>query len=83
MRQETLNFEGDGMRANNGNSPAMPQEWASYVEADPVGLTKREHFAALVLQGFAADPDIGNEASVLAKHAVAWADALLEELEKS
>jgi hypothetical protein len=44
------------MSTDNGNSPAMPQEWQSYVEAAPVGLTKREYFEARAMQGILSNP---------------------------
>jgi len=46
------------------------------------GLTKRELFAAMVMQGLAADPSCTGEASAYAGVAVKWADALLAELAK-
>lgn len=55
------------------------------------GLTKREHFAALALQGILAGPraltfrlscDIDRNASDVSVEAVAMADALLFALEK-
>ena len=53
------------------------------------GITKRELFAAMCLQGFAADPTLNNLsmsmdalAAQSAKAAVCWADALLAELAK-
>lgn len=48
------------------------------------GLTKREHFAGLALQGLLANSDLTNEdASQYAKDAVSLADKLLEALGKS
>lgn len=54
------------------------------VEVDPgaVGLTKREYFAGLVMQGMVAHPSYRGEYAAYAKYAVAAADALLAELEK-
>lgn len=47
------------------------------------GLTKRELFAAMAMQGFAADPGITEaRPEALAAGAVRWADALLAELAK-
>lgn len=52
------------------------------------GLTKRELFAAMAMQGFAADPrfvatSVKSDPPVTAaKIAVLWADALLDELAK-
>jgi hypothetical protein len=55
--------------------------YTSFV-GDP-GLTKRELFAAMVFQGYAADPNSGNGAvQPMAAAAVMWADALLAELAK-
>lgn len=46
------------------------------------GLTKRELFAAMVLQGFAADPNTAENTPIeSAGAAVDWADALLAALE--
>lgn len=49
------------------------------------GLTKREYFAGLAMQGMlSADSDLfGKDSSELAFYAVGQADALLLELEKS
>ena len=46
------------------------------------GLTKREHFAAMAMQGFLSDGVYNDDPAFLAKEAVSHADALLEELEK-
>ena len=45
------------------------------------GLTKREYFAAMVIQGLCSDPDM-RDAETEAELAVKVADALLKELEK-
>ena len=44
------------------------------------GLTKREHFAGLAMQGFAVSDDPYGTLSDMAKCAVDWSDALLEAL---
>lgn len=44
------------------------------------GLSKRELFAAMVMQGFAADSGVIAEADEVAKVAVSWADALIDAL---
>lgn len=44
------------------------------------GLSKRELFAAMVMQGFAADSGVISEADEVAKVAVSWADALIDAL---
>ncbi len=46
------------------------------------GLTKRELFAAMAMQGFASCPSVEATAERCAAGAVAWADALLAELAK-
>jgi hypothetical protein len=48
----------------------------------PCSLTKRELFAAMVMQGFAADTNEGAQPAVIASYAVRYADALLAELAK-
>lgn len=57
---------------NNAAACAFP----TGAEGDP-GLTKREYFAAMAMQGFAAH----GAQSAPAKAAVHWADALLAALE--
>lgn len=77
------------MSTDNGNSPAMPQEWEAYAEGiSQTGLTKREHFAGLAMQGLLASVrdvefDYQSEHENLSMVAVASADALLEELADS
>lgn len=61
----------------NASMPAMPV-FDSYGVASDKGLTKREHFAGLAMQGILAR---GNSHCV-ASEAVACADALLAELAK-
>jgi len=46
------------------------------------GLTKREHFAAMVLQGFLANSNAQGSVDDYARGAVNFADALIEELNK-
>ncbi len=72
------------MSINNGDMPINPHE---HVYAGgtliTIGLTKREHFAALAMQcikGMESNPSLPiNEA---ARISVLLADALLKELEK-
>jgi hypothetical protein len=73
---------------NNADIPAMPVNAHDYhnnggYECESFGLTKREHFAAMAIQGLITlkgsdcmDKDI------TAKQCVAMADALLKELER-
>lgn len=47
------------------------------------GLTKREYFAGLAMQGMLADPNASNfKPKFIAELAVDFSDALLEELDK-
>jgi hypothetical protein len=70
-----------------GNSSAHPHKFfefdhttGGYTEQYTIGLTKREYFAATAAQGLATMPELDN--SLVAKHAVLIADALIEELNK-
>jgi len=47
-----------------------------------LGLTKREYFSALVLQGMMADPSGSGRFKQMATEAVIVADALIEALNK-
>lgn len=84
---------------DNSRAPISPVE-CSYIEVGgsfvprgrqtgnttgyETGLTKREYFAALAMQGCCAfDPEGNNSFSIIAKYAVQVADALLVELEMS
>ena len=76
----------------NGNMPAMPQTGTEGTEGDlnspefwgGVGLTKREHFAGLAMQGFIAGSVPGDNRTIdeASSLAVKFADALLKELDK-
>jgi hypothetical protein len=48
-----------------------------------LGLTKREYFAGLIIQGLCACPDLAFSRKALAEEAVKQADDLLAELNKS
>lgn len=62
----------------NGEQPAFRD---STTHAHQHGLTKREHFAAMAMQGFCAHESIAEQdASKIAKYAVEQADALLRAL---
>jgi hypothetical protein len=71
---------------NNADIPAMPVNAHDYhnnggYECESFGLTKREHFAAMAMQGICASgPTISNQ--LIASEAVVLADLLLKELEK-
>jgi len=70
----------------NGKKPAFPLgqaenfRWSDGVD---LGLTKREYFAGLIMQGLCACADLALSRKVLAEEAVKQADALLAELEKT
>ncbi len=70
----------------NGNMPAMPSDH-TYIDDDincremHTGLTKREHFAGLAMQGLLSAHK-GFSFSDTAKTAVGIADELLKELDK-
>jgi len=65
---------------NNADMPAMPTDYLS-------GLTKREHFAAMAMQGILGNAywnEHGDYRPVdVAKCAAEYADALLAELERT
>ena len=70
----------------NGNEPAFSKSAFYYpdggLDSPNAGLTKREYFAAMALQGmlakYGSDYQVNN-----AKEAIYWADALIEELNKT
>ena len=72
---------------NNSDKPAMPLQLQDGEASKTItklgnadGLTKREFFAGLALQGLCSDPDM-RDAETEAALAVRLADALLKELE--
>jgi hypothetical protein len=70
-----------------GNDPiSATQEYHSKnfgVVLAKTGLTKREYFAAMAMQGMCANPDYTrNSPSVIAEWSVKQADALIEALNK-
>jgi hypothetical protein len=46
------------------------------------GLTKREYFAAMAMQGMLACDEIEGDATTVARYSLQMADALIEELNK-
>lgn len=56
--------------------------FSAWQGVNPTGLTKREYFAAMAMQGFCACPDLKIENKHLAEAAVDVADELLKALEK-
>lgn len=72
-------------RANDMAFP-VPSGVGTPNDSEQLGLTIREHFAALAMQGLLASESLDYHASSsesLAKHAVAKADALIAELAKA
>lgn len=74
----------------NANTPAMPQDRGIWVEGIgdcptlATGLTKREHFAGLALQGILVNAGRNSlDFHNAHQEAVRQADLLLAELEKS
>ena len=71
---------------SNANEPAYPillhegEELPGGVE--PSGITKREHFAAMAMQGFLACPGVSATNRHIAIGSVACADELLAALEE-
>ena len=77
---------------NNADMPAnvVPEEhWDRSLSAPATGLTKREHFAGLALQGFLANNEAVQSTEgermvdFIATCSVAYADALLAKLDKT
>ena len=71
----------------NADMPAMPVELSGFGTYEPIaytGLTKREMMAMHALQGLLAAPDLNTvEPNAVAGTAIAYADALLEELDRT
>jgi hypothetical protein len=65
----------------NANQPAFPQDWFENGDVQPqsIGLTKREYFSAMAMQGILANNMLWENVSELS---VNFADDLLSELEK-
>ena len=78
-----------GKRRINQNDPGSDFVTMSYSEPVHHGLTKREHFAAMTLQGLLSNPATGDSTlwdnspawtNQMTSSAVEFADALLAEL---
>jgi hypothetical protein len=65
------------------NDPVYPifEEWIGNVFSYE-GLTKREYFAAMAMQGIISNPNFNNNIQDCAKSSSIAADALIKELEK-
>ena len=78
---------------NNSDMPAMPVTDSNGPFMQPagpsVGLTKREHFAAMAMQGLLSNPNLvhysgtDDKADRVRDMAVNYADGLLKALEES
>jgi len=71
----------------NANMPAMPFTHKPEYQYQDIGLTKREHFAAMAMQSILSNVvlmDLISKADgeTVTSHAVDMADKLLAELEK-
>jgi hypothetical protein len=75
----------------NADKPAAPVlhtidgNWNKEPIDEYKGLTKREHFAAMAMQGIASNHRLVDDAGAakwVASQSLAYADALLEALEK-
>ena len=72
------------IKISNGDAPAMPLVDGGFGRYEPevfCGLTKREKFAAMAMQGFMASGKISKPDELISA-AVNAADKLLAELEK-
>jgi hypothetical protein len=72
---------------SNSDMPAMPTEQSAehFSQSSTyysTGLTKREHFAGLAMQGLLASGSHG-DLEMVSKNSRQFADALLAELDKS
>lgn len=77
------------MSNSNAEQPAFPEPFSTYNPKDGgiehrsvSGLTKREYFAAMAMQGLLACPDVNGSQSELAIDSIDFADALLSALEE-
>lgn len=62
---------------NNKDNSAYPHNYSVSIQH---GLTKREYFAAMAMQGLLVNSTVPT--ILVAEHSVTQADALLKELEK-
>ena len=68
----------------NGKMPAMPLPLGTETAEGCQGLTKREMMAMHALQGLLAAPDLKTaEPVAVARAAIAYADSIIAELERT
>ena len=60
-----------------------PNESASAIVGEQLGLTKREYFAAMAMQGLCAGTRFHFDPHSYAEYSVKYADALIEQLNKT
>ena len=70
----------------NANQPAMPITYKTEYQCQDIGVTKREHFAAMAMQGILSngmmiDSSDKDTQQFMAQASVRMADSLLKELE--
>ena len=72
------------MNMNNKNRSASPMQYygRNNETVTALGLTKREHFAAMALQGMVSVCAYDEQVTSKCRAAVEYADALLKELDK-
>lgn len=65
----------------NGNKPINPTTLDTYLK----GLSKREYFAAMAMQGLLSNPNISGYHAMdwISEHSVQQADSLLKTLEET
>ena len=73
-----INDGGPAFPADMQRRDPLTNEWS---DLPPQGMSLREWLAGMALQGLLACSDVQGSANDLAKGAVAYADALLDELE--
>lgn len=68
----------------NSDQPINPCAIDQNVKEEFIGLTKREYFAAMAMQGMLANPTLryGDDFMMISQKAVTCADELLKQLEK-
>lgn len=72
------------MTTSLADKPAFPRSDSNELSHHEPGMTLREHYAGLAIQGILANTQLaGAQVSTMASDAVIVADALIAELEKS
>jgi hypothetical protein len=66
----------------NGEKPIVPIADMNNQLSDLIGLTKREYFAGLIVQGFCNSENYNIDIEKLVKKSIQISDELLKQLEK-